>query len=275
VITLGAASIVTLLDLIWWHRPQEWERDPRAHRAIRRQALYAVGRADLVFAISHTAAEDIRTTLGVPPERLHVTPLGVAEGPLGEGVAEGELRARLRLGDSRVILCVAQKRPYKNLAGLIRAVAGLEAVLVIPGGPTEHERELREVARTSGSAEQVRFVDWVSDEELEGLYALSTCFVLPSFIEGFGLPVLEAMRRGLPVACSTAGALPEVAGDAALLFNPADEAEIRAAVSQLLDDRTLSARLAERGQSRAAEFSWRRTGEAALAGYRRAISARS
>jgi alpha-1,3-rhamnosyl/mannosyltransferase len=118
----------------------------------------------------------------------------------------------------------------------------------------------------------VRFPDWLSDEELDGLYALSHAFVLPSLIEGFGMPVLEAMVRGVPAACSNVSALPEVAGDAALLFDPERQDEVTGAVRRLLEDRGLAHSLSRRGRERAQGFTWRHTGELSLAGYRRAIA---
>ncbi len=183
------------------------------------------------------------------------------------------MRARLELAGKRVVLCVAQKRPYKNQKALVRALAEQDedVVLVLPGSPTEYEAELRSLARELGVSERVRFPDWLSDEDLDGLYALSEAFVLPSLIEGFGIPVLEAMARGLPVACSNVSALPEVAGDAALLFDPESQDEITAAVRRLLDDRSLAETLVERGRRRVELFTWKRTGEASLAAYRHAI----
>src|SRR6185369_2098261 len=97
---------------------------------------------------------------------------------------------------------------------------------------------------------------WVSDADLEGLYAAATCMVFPSLAEGFGLPVLEAMRRGVPVACSSTTALGEVAGDAALTFDPESVDAIRAAIRQLLSDAARRERLVQRGRERAAQFSW-------------------
>ncbi len=126
-------------------------------------------------------------------------------------------------------------------------------MLVLPGYPTAHESELRARAAALGVADDVRFPAWLSSAELEGLWAIARAFVFPSLYEGFGLPVLEAMARGVPVACSNASSLPEVAGDAALLFDPHDEAAIAAA---------LDAPAGGRGAARAAARARRRAGAA-------------
>ena len=274
-LTPTITSVVSLLDLIWLHRPEEWEASPRVHRTMRRRVARAVAGADRIFAISRAAADDFTATLGLGADRIEVTPLGVAA-PTAPPLAEQTLRTRLGLGQARVVLCVAQKRPYKNLHRLLRALPELDeqVVLVLPGSPTAHERELRSLAAELNVEGRVHFPDWLSESELEGLYALSEVFVLPSLIEGFGLPVIEAMQRGLPVACSNAPALAEVAGDGALLFDPERQAEVTAAIGRLLDDRELARSLAVSGRERAREFSWRRTGELSLHGYRRAIADR-
>lgn len=276
VLTPGVASVVSLLDLIWLHRAEEWEASRLVHRRMRMLVRHCVRHAARIFAISHAAAEDFARTLGLAPERIDVTPLGV-RAPAVAATEDRELRDRLSLGSARVVLSVAQKRPYKNLATLLRALPSLpqDVVLVLPGAPTAYESELRALAQDLAVAERVRFPAWLSEQDLEGLYRLSELFVLPSVIEGFGMPVLEAMARGLPVACSNTTALPEVAGDAALLFDPERQEEITAAVRRLLDDRRLAESLVTRGCQRVEQFTWRRTGEASLAGYRRAIGARS
>lgn len=269
----GVAGVVSLLDLIWLHRPQEWEASPRVHRTMRRRVGRAVAGADRIFAISQAAAADFTATLGLASERIEVTPLGVRR-PRVAPVAEGELRTRLGLGDARILLCAAQKRPYKNLGVLLDALAALppDVMLVLPGSSTPYELQLRDRARRLGIGERVRFPDWLSDAWLEGLYACASAFALPSLIEGFGLPVIEAMARGVPVACSDIPSLTELAGEAALTFDPQCQEDVSAAIRRLLEDRALARRLAERGRERAARFTWERTGEATLAGYRRAIA---
>lgn len=273
-ITPGVASVISLLDLIWLHRAAEWESSVHVQRRMRMLVNHCVRHADRLFAISHAAADDFVRTLGVARERIDVTPLGVRPPAGSEPTAEAELRARLALGAARVVLCVAQKRPYKNLHSLVRALAQLDddVTLVLPGSPTAYEDELRSLASELGVAERVRFPDWLSDRDLDGLYALAEVFVLPSLIEGFGIPVLEAMARGVPVACANVSALPEVAGDAALLFDPHRQDDVTTAVRRLLDDRELAARLVLRGRERVARFTWTNTGQASLAGYRRAIA---
>ena len=118
----------------------------------------------------------------------------------------------------------------------------------------------------------VRFLGWTSPGDVEGLFAIAGAFVFPSFYEGFGLPVLEAMARGVPVACSDRASLPEVAGDAALLFDPDDPGAIARAIERLLADRSEAERLRDAGRARAARFTWSRAAELTLASYERALA---
>ncbi|HEY3759891.1 MAG TPA: glycosyltransferase family 1 protein [Solirubrobacteraceae bacterium] len=271
----GLASVLTLLDVIWMRPPEDWGGSLSGQRSLRRIVEHDMRYVDQVFAISQAGAREIESSLHVPAERIHVTPLGV-RAPTAVPASEDAVRAELSLGSSRVVLCVAQKHPYKNLHRLVRALPQLDedVVLVLPGFATAHEQELRELAQELGVAERVRLPPWLSDSILAGLYALSSAFVLPSLVEGFGLPVLEAMLRDVPVACSNSSSLPEVAGDAALLFDPERQDEVTAAIRRLLDDRVLAARLVLAARERAASFTWERTAAASLAGYRRAIARR-
>ena len=263
----GVARVVTIHDLI--HR-----RFPETHAGVLGRGLdvlvrLAAARATRIITLSQAARADIVEYLRVDPARIDVVPNGPGADPVADPTPEAELRERLGLGDAPIVLSVSAKRPHKNLARLIEAVARLEPrpALVLPGYPTAHEAELRRLA-----GPEVRFLDWVSDEDLEGLYRAAACLAFPSLAEGFGLPVLEAMRRGLPVACSDASALPEVAGDAALYFDPLSVESIADALRRLLADVGLRADLARRGLEQAERFSWEAAAAATVRSYERALA---
>jgi glycosyltransferase involved in cell wall biosynthesis len=256
----GVATVVTLLDLIPMHHPEAMTG--RERLGWRLWGVSSARRADRVIAISEAARADIVSTLGLDADRVDVTPLGVR--------APDRPRAAPS-GGRPMVLCVSQKRAHKNLAALVRAIAGLDATLVLPGSSGPYEDELRRLADDLEIADRVRFPGWLEQPQLEQLYAEAACFALPSLDEGFGLPVLEAMARGVPVCASNASSLPEVVGDAGLLFDPHDVDDIRATIARLLRD---PGDLGERGRLRAREFTWRRTAEATLASYRRALEGR-
>lgn len=268
----GLPSVTTVHDLIWHHAGPDWGSSA-AVAAMRRVALRSARWATRVQVDSEATAADVERIAEVPPERVDVVPLGVRL-ERGESAEEADVRRELALGEAPVVLTVAQKRPYKNLIAAVRALDAVpEAVLVLPGAHTAHEDELRAEAAGRGLTERVRFVEWVDDRVLEGLYSFAACVVVPSLYEGFGLPVLEAMARGAPVACADAGSLPEVAGDAAVLFDPGDDAAIGAAVARLVRDDDLRRRLSEAGRRQAKRFGWDRCARATFASYERALTA--
>jgi glycosyltransferase involved in cell wall biosynthesis len=269
--------VVTVHDLIY-------ARFPEAHAGIRDKGMkvlvpQAVRRSHRVIADSQSTREDLIELLGVRSDRIDVVPLGLGGVRRAAPLSERETRARFELGERSVLLSLSAKRPHKNLLALIGAFARIPAerrpLLVLPGYPTWHEAELRSRAATAGVVEDVRFLSWLSGEELEGLWALAEAFVFPSLYEGFGLPVLEAMARGVPVACSNASSLPEVAGDAALLFDPHQESAIADALERLLGEPALRESLRTRGLARVREFTWERTARLTLESYRRALASAS
>lgn len=269
----GVATLITVHDLIWMKFGEDWD-SPEAVASMKRATSATVPRAGRVLTDSVASEQDLVAALGLDPRKVDVVPLGVRSEPAAPFTPEAELRGRLGLGSARVILCVAQKRPYKGQDRLIRALAELDddAVLVLPGAPTGYELQLRALADDLGVASRVVFPAWVDEADLEGLYRMATCFALASDIEGFGLPVLEAMARGLPVACSDRTSLPEVAAGAALLFDPDDENSVVGALSRLLADEELRATLSRAGVERAAKFTWERTARLTVDSYRRAVS---
>jgi glycosyltransferase involved in cell wall biosynthesis len=227
-------------------------------------------RSHRVLVDAESTRRDLVRHLGTPLGKVDVAPLGVTSSPPVEPTPEARLRVGLELGDGPVLLTVSAKRPHKNLLRLLEAVALLESrpTLVLPGYPTPHEAELRERAAALGI--RAAFPAWVSAEDLEGLYALADAFVFPSLAEGFGLPILEAMARGVPVACSDRSSLPEVAGDAAVLFDPLDPRAIADALRRLPGE---ADRLRVAGRRQAARFTWARCARLTADAYERTLAA--
>jgi glycosyltransferase involved in cell wall biosynthesis len=259
-------TVVTIHDVIY-------KRQPEAHAGLlsRGMALLvpaAARRARRIVVPSHAAATDLHELLGVPAEKIRAVPQGPGLDPVVAPTPAAELRERFGLGDRPLVLSVSAGRPHKNLARLVAAMEGIDATLVVPGYQTAFETR----RRGDAAAADVVYCGWVSERDLEGLYGAATLLAFPSLAEGFGLPVLEAMRRGLPVACSNTTSLPEVAGDAAVTFDPESVTEIAGAIRRLLDDPALREDLARRGRERARRFSWERTARETVAAYREALA---
>jgi glycosyltransferase involved in cell wall biosynthesis len=265
----GTASVVTVLDVIFFHyRTMGWVSDHGMRWAVRA----AVAGADDVIAISAAAADDIAATLGVERARITPIPLGPGRDPV-EPVAPEEIRRRLRLDGARVVLCVSAKRPHKNQRLIVEALPQLPAEIhaVLVGHDEGYGAELDAAARALGVAGRVRLLDYLPDAELEGLWAISDCAWFPTVAEGFGLPVLEAMRRGVPVACSDIPVLREVGGDAARYFDPRAPADAARAIAEAIGDPGAG----EHGRARAAGFTWERAAAATLEVYERALGSRA
>jgi glycosyltransferase involved in cell wall biosynthesis len=248
---------------------------PEAHFGLRSLGMrvlvpLAVRRSHRVITPSTSTRDDLVRRLRAKADAIDIVPEG-----LGQSPARGTTVAPELPEGRPMILTVSAKRPHKNLRRLLRALALIpperRPLLVLPGYPTPHEQELKAEARSLGIEGDARFLGWVSADELEGLYAAAAAFVFPSLYEGFGLPILEAMARGVPVATSSRGSLGEVAGDAALLFDPDDERSIADAVERLLRDEELAASLRSAGLERAGQFSWEAAAEGTVQSYRRAL----
>jgi glycosyltransferase involved in cell wall biosynthesis len=266
--------VVTIHDLAY-------RLAPEAHLGLAGLGMHvlvplAAHRSHRIIVPTECTRTDVCRLLRVPSGRVDVIPEGVGTAMRSDALPEPALRTRLSLGNRPIVLCVSAKRPHKNLAHLIGALARIPAerrpVLALPGYSTSHERELRRRTAELGVTSDVKFLGWVEPAELEGLYGAAACFIFPSLFEGFGLPVLEAMARGVPVACSGRAALAEVAGDAALLFDPDSEASIAAAIERLLLDRGEVERLRRAGIERAARFTWAATAAGTVASYERTLA---
>jgi len=263
---------VTVHDLL--HRVA-----PEAHLGIlgpgmRVVVTAAVRRSARVIVDAQTTREDLQRLLGVDPRRVDVVALGLGARQVPPAPA-ALVRSMLAAGERPVALSVAALRPHKNLVQLIDAIALIPVdrrpVLAIVGYPTDHEADLRRKIAALGLHEDVRVLGWVDATTLEGLYAISAAFVFPSLYEGFGLPVLEAMARDVPVACSGRGSLREVAGNAALTFDPHSSTQIAAAIERLLTGGPDVERLRRAGREQAARFTWAATARGTVASYRRSL----
>jgi glycosyltransferase involved in cell wall biosynthesis len=265
--------VVTIHDVIYRIHPE-------AHAGWRSLALRALvplaaRRSDRVIVPSKSTRDDLIRLLKVPGEKIDLVPNGLGTPPAARWDSEEELRRRYDLGTRPFVLTVSLKRPNKNLLRLLEAIALIPGerrpILVLAGHRTAYEDELRARAAELGLVEETRFLGWVPGGELEGLYRSSTCFVFPSLYEGFGLPILEAMARGVPVACSNRGALVEVADQAALMFDPEQPHAIAAAIERLLADPRERARLSRAGRENAARFTWAESARRTLETYESAL----
>jgi alpha-1,3-rhamnosyl/mannosyltransferase len=178
------------------------------------------------------------------------------------------------------VLYLGSNKPHKNLGRLVEAWAQFRnskfeiRSLVVAGHWDSRYPQAQQKATELGLGEAVRFLGDVSEADLPALYNLATVFAFPSLYEGFGLPPLEAMACGTPVVCANTSSLPEVVGDAALLFDPLDVPALAAALAQALSDADLRTALHARGLARARLFSWERTARETLAVYRQAVGNR-
>ena len=269
-------SVVTILDLIYEAYPETF---PKASLlGLRALVGPSARRADRVITISKAVKDDVVARLHVPADRIDVGYLGFGMRSVPDATPAAELRERLGLGDGRVVLCVSAALVHKNLPLLLEGFAalgaGFEDCRLVIAGHAGRERERLEARIAElGLTGRAVLTGWISDEDLEGLYGLATCAVYPSLYEGFGLPVLEAMVRGVPLASSDATSLPEVAGDAALLFDAHDGDALADAVRRLLTDAELADDLVARGRARAAHFTWERAAGDVLAVYDRVLGA--
>ncbi len=269
----GSTPMVTTTHDMIYHRIPEAEQGLRG-RGMRALVPRVARRSRAVITSSESAADDIAQIAGVPREGISVIPIAAGE-PTVTPLAAAAVRAAVGATDRQLVLYPTAVRPHKNIAGLLRALAQIDPtqrpVVAIPGYETTHAVELRRLAAELGVEDDVRLLGWVSVEMLEGLFAAADALVFPSRYEGFGLPILEAMQRRLPVVCSRVSSMPEVAGDSAEYFDPSDSAEIAAAMMRVLGDSELRSRMAERGVQRAKDFSWSSAASGTLAVYRRLL----
>jgi glycosyltransferase involved in cell wall biosynthesis len=271
---LSVPYVVTVHDLIRYFDLKGW--GPFIHRPNLRDRLYlqldyvGIRRAAAIIAVSQTTKRDLVRYLGIPKERIFV---------IYEGIDHTRFRpVARRIVDGPYILFVGSEHPRKNLITLLRAFRLLkdqacfrDLKLVKVGAAGGREAPFRQRTLTAiaalGLEREVLLTGHVPSDDLVAYYSGAACLVLPSLYEGFGFPPLEAMACGCPVIVANAGALPEIAGDAALIVNARDVQALAGAVRDVLVDEQTRQDLIRRGFQRSCEFSWERTARETLTVY--------
>lgn len=270
-----APQVTTTHDVIYASHPDAHSRVMRWGQSL----LVPIGarRAQKVVTISEASANEIVEHIGIDRAKIEVVP-NAARTP-GPPTPEAELRTQLGLGAAPFILATSARRGHKNLERLLEALARLKheplPSLVLPGYSTGAEPALAQQIENLGLTDRVHLLGWITDAQMDGLYAAAELLTFPSLAEGFGLPVLEAMQHGLPVATSNLSAMPEVGGEAAVYFDPYEVDSIASTIDALLADPDERARLSAVGRARAAEFSWQKSAELTTAVYDEVLASTS
>jgi glycosyltransferase involved in cell wall biosynthesis len=270
----GLKTIITVHDLAHEYYPEMVQ----AHvlQYFRQDFPEAIERADLLIADSENTRRDIIKFHNIPEEKVKLIHIGVDEcfQKVTDPFIRNAVVSRYSLPE-RFMLMVGSIQPRKNIVGVLNAIArlkngnqGFPWHLVLAGGTSWKSDDLRRRVVSLGLEEIVHFTGYVDETDLPALYSLSELLVFPSFYEGFGLPVLEAMACGVPVVTSNCSSLPEVAGDAAVLVDPHNDAGIAEGIGMLLEDGKLREQCVARGFERARLFSWRSAAEQTLKVFR-------
>jgi glycosyltransferase involved in cell wall biosynthesis len=270
-------SIYQPHDLLHLHHPElfsVWERQ-------RRERVYRTHceRAEMVVAMTEWGKRDLLRNYGLPAEKVGVVPWGSVLWEYPQPSEEHLALLRDGLSPDGFLLYPAQTWPHKNHEALLEALAlirrreGVAIPLICPGKRNRHFARIASRIRALDLSDTTRFPGFVSPLELRGLYELATALVFPSRFEGWGLPICEAFSAGLPVAASSTTSVPDLVGDAGLLFDPNEPEEMAASVLRLWRDPELRQTLAGRGAARAEILTFDHTARLFRAHYRRLCGA--
>jgi glycosyltransferase involved in cell wall biosynthesis len=267
-------NVVTVHDVSFIEHPEFFTSMRSAQ--LKFTVARSVKRAARVITVSEFSRTEILRAYDIPGDKVVAIPNAANPHFRVVGRERAQKSVRTMLGfDAPFVFSVGDLQPRKNHIGLIAAFSRvmtrqprLSHHLVLTGKETWFTPKVREAAARSGFADRIHFTGFVDDSALLELYNACDCFVFPSFYEGFGLPILEAMACGRAVACSNTSAMPEVADGAGLTFNPHDADDMARAITDILVDSELRARMERLGLQRAAGFTWLKSAGATLAVYR-------
>lgn len=270
-------TLLTVHDLSFAHYPELFPVPLIQY--LNRVVPWSISRATHVLADSQATKHDLITLWQVPADKITVLYCGVDTRfkPVTENKRLTAVRHKYALGDTPFILNVGTIQPRKNYQMLIRAFQPVAETfphnLIFAGGKGWlYDEMMAEVGR-QGLNGRVHFIGFVDDNDLPALYSAASLLTFPSFYEGFGLPLLEAMACGVPVISSNASSLPEVVGDSGLLLSPHDEAAWSAGLNELLADPLRRARMVADGFRQARQFTWVKVGQELLSLYQNLIQA--
>jgi glycosyltransferase involved in cell wall biosynthesis len=268
-------QIVTIHDLQYVKYPDFFVGLSRLKSVYTRIATkLALLRADRVISVSKTTAKDIQRIYKYPESRISVIYEGVDPTFLKHYDSAEILQTLSRYRITRpYFLFVGQQRPHKNLPTLIKSFSKVVAnlpnhALVIIGSGYKGYKEPQEMVARLGLQDRVRFIEYVSDEELAHFYSAATSLVYPSLYEGFGLPLLEAMACGTPVITSNVAAMAEIAGENAILVEPTNVDQLAEALLSVATDQRLRSSLIEKGLQHSRKFTWEQAAHQTLEIYR-------
>ena len=261
----SSPSVISILDISYLYFPGLFKKKDLYQ--LKLWGRYSIKKAKKIITISNFSKNDIIKMYKVNPDKIAVVYPGIKEnlGSNNSNLDMKDLKDKYGIASS-YILFVGTLQPRKNIVKLIEAFSKLEEKieLVIVGKKGWQFDEILDAPKKYGVEGRVKFLDSVTDEELPNFYKNAVCFCLPSLYEGFGLPILEAMQYGCPVATSNISSLPEVGGDAAVYFDPEDSEDIAKSLKSLIQDPKLRDKLIKRGHEQVKKFSWEKAAKETL-----------
>jgi glycosyltransferase involved in cell wall biosynthesis len=285
-LSLRCPLVVTVHDMIWAF-PKQFSQTT-ATRSIKRNFMgmynyfvpsLAAKRAVAIITVSHAARETILKYMKCPPEKVDVTWEAARSSFMKINDDQCLENVRRKFGlSTRYILGIGSADPRKNIQSLVKAYSLLsdelknEYHLAIVWTHPRFAEEMSKQITALGVLDKIHFMQNVSNEDLVYLYNSASLFVFPSLYEGFGLPILESMSCGTPVAAANNSSIPEISGDAAILFDAKDTQELSQVITQVLTDENVRTTLIQKGLERSATFSWEKCARETLSVYKKVLS---